>query len=69
MIEKIQNLIEDNTSVDVTRNQIIIGLAVMGAFFLLIVFFMLSSGGPKDDSANYVPPAPSADLPAHVPGQ
>jgi len=47
MIEKIKNLIEDNTSMDVTRGQVIMGVTVVGLLFLLIIFFMFGSGSPK----------------------
>ena len=51
MIEKIQNLIEDNTSMDVTRKQVIMGLTVLGLMVLFVIFMMTSSGGPSEDAA------------------
>lgn len=64
MIEKIQNLIEDNTSFDITRNQVIMGLVVSVAFVLLIIFFMFGSGGQKA-IPNYVSTPPTTDGPAY----
>ena len=57
MIEKIQNLIEDNTSMEVTRNQVIMGLIAIGLLLALVVLFMFGMGKPKVDK-NYksVPP-------------
>jgi hypothetical protein len=59
MIQKIQELIEDNTSLDITRSQIIMGLTVIGLLLLLIIFFMFGSSGAKEESDNYVPPKPN----------
>ncbi len=69
MIEKIQNLIEDNTSMDITHNQIVMGLTVIVAIVVFIVFFMFSSGGPKKESDTYVPKPPTKNMPVHIPGQ
>ena len=69
MIEKIQNLIEDNTSMDITRSQVIMGLFVIVAIIVLVVFFMFKSGGPKKDPDTYVPKPPNKNLPAYIPGQ
>ena len=69
MIEQIQNLIEDHTSFDITRNQIIMALAVVIAFALLIIIIAFQVGGPKEDPKNMSTPKPSTNLPVHVPGQ
>lgn len=66
MIGKIQNLIEDNTSFDITRNQVIMGLAVISALLLLIIMFMFGSGGPDQNDKNYVPAPPDYDAPVHI---
>lgn len=60
MIEKIQNLIEDNTSFDITRNQVIMGLTVVGLLVLFVVFLLFGSTGPKKDAANFQPPPPNS---------
>ncbi|MEA3322654.1 MAG: hypothetical protein U9Q12_00355 [Patescibacteria group bacterium] len=69
MIEKIQNLIEDNTSMNVTRKQVILGVSVIGALLLLIIFMMFGSGGPSENDKSYTPPPPSTSAPVHVQGQ
>ncbi|PID52764.1 MAG: hypothetical protein CR972_00205 [Candidatus Moraniibacteriota bacterium] len=58
MIEKIRGLIEDNTNLDVTRNQVILALCVIGGIILLVVSFLFaSSTGPQADDPT-VKPAP-----------
>ncbi len=70
MIEKIQNLIEDNTSFDVTKKQITLFLAILGSLLVLIVFMMIrSAGGVTEDPNGYVPPKLDVVDPVHVQGQ
>lgn len=69
MIEKIQNFIADNTSVDVTRNQVVMGFVVIGVIVLLIIVLMFQSGGPQKNSKGYVAPMPDKNAPVHVPGR
>jgi len=58
MIEKIKNLIEDNTTMDVTHKQVILMLSIVGALLILIIIIMFGAGGPSEDDKNYIP-APS----------
>jgi len=60
MIEKIQNLIEDNTSMEITRNQVIMGLVVVGLLILFVIFLFIGSTGPQKDAANFTPPPPNS---------
>jgi uncharacterized membrane protein YvbJ len=69
MIDKIQSLIEDNTSFDVTRSQVIMLLSIIVAIILLIIFFMLGSTGPSKNSDTYIPPPANAPAPVHIQGQ
>ena len=69
MIEKIQNLIEDNTSMEVTRKQVTMGVAVVGLLIVLIIVFMFGIGGPKKDSTTQVVTPPDLSAPMHVQGQ
>jgi len=57
MINKIQELIEDNSSISITRNQVIMGLAVIGTLLLLIAIFIFGIGGP-DITPDYVSTPP-----------
>ena len=70
MIEKIQSLIEDNTSLDVTRKQVILFLVVIGSLLVLIIFMMIrSSNSVKKDPKGYVPPKSNVVDPIHIQGQ
>ncbi len=70
MIEKIQGLIEDNTSLDVTRKQVILFLVLIGSLLVLIIFMMIrSSNGVKKDPKGYVPPKSNVVDPVHTSGQ
>jgi len=55
MIEKIQNLIEDNTSMEITRKQVIMGLSVIGTLLFLIIIVMFGLGGPSENDSSYTP--------------
>lgn len=58
MIEKIRGFIEDNTNVDVTRNQVVLALCVVGGLVLLVVVFLFqSSTGPQEDAVTVKPAA------------
>ncbi len=69
MIEKIQNLIEDNTSMEVTRKQVIMGVTLVGLLGALIIFFMFGTGGPKKDSTTQAVSSPDLSAPMHTQGQ
>lgn len=70
MIEKIQSLIEDNTSLDVTKKQITLFLIILGAVLALVILMMIrSASSVKKDPKGYVPPQPSVADPVHVQGQ
>ena len=70
MIEKIQGLIEDNTSLDVTRKQVTLFLVILGALLVLIIFiFLRTLGSVKEDPKGYVPPKSNVADPVHVQGQ
>ncbi len=69
MIEKIQNLIEDNTSMEVTRKQVIMGVTLVGLLGALIIFFMFGTGGPKKESATQIVSPPNLNAPMHIQGQ
>ncbi len=70
MIEKIQDFIESNTSLDITKKQITLGLIGLGALIILIIlFFVKSAGGVKPDPKGYTPPKPTFDDPVHIQGQ
>ncbi|XLQ19817.1 MAG: hypothetical protein ACKUBY_04475 [Candidatus Moraniibacteriota bacterium] len=69
MIEKIQNLIEDSTSLEVTGKQVQMFLAIIGALFFLVVFMMMKSGGPSKNDKSYVPAPPNPNAPTHISGQ
>ncbi|MEN8252729.1 MAG: hypothetical protein ABFQ53_04085 [Patescibacteria group bacterium] len=49
MIDKIQGLIEDNTSMEITRSQVIMGLTVIALLFLFLVLLMTRSGSSLED--------------------
>ena len=67
MIEKIQNLIEDNTSIDVTKKQVILFLIVVCSSLVLIVLVMVKfSSGVKKDPSGYVPPQSNIVDPVHI---
>lgn len=56
MIEKIQSLIEDNTEIDVTRNQVKLALMVLASLLVLVIlFFYQSSTGPQEDAKSVIP--------------
>ena len=58
MIEKIRNMIEDATGMDVTRNQILMGLAVIVTLLAMVAILFLQSGGPKKDPEGMQVPLP-----------
>ncbi len=60
MIEKIRNMIEDATGMDVTKNQILMGMAVIVALLVMIVVLSLQSGGPRKDPEGLKVPLPDS---------
>jgi uncharacterized protein YpmS len=58
MIDKIKGFIEDNTDIDVTRNQVKMALFVLVSLLTLIVVILFQMGtGPKEDPKNFKPAA------------
>ena len=67
MITKIQGFIEDNTNIDVTRNQVMMAVAVFASLILLVVVFLfVSSTGPQKDDVKTTVAPPNPNAPAHT---
>ncbi|HIP50388.1 MAG TPA: hypothetical protein EYG99_02975 [Candidatus Pacebacteria bacterium] len=70
MIERIQNLIEDSTSLDVTKKQVTLFLVMLGALLILVIFMIMrSASSVKEDPKGYIPPKSNVVDPVYVQGQ